>query len=273
MSMNKEAIQHIQESANIPEILKHVADIKTQVPIAVTPSSFEIGSLEKFMPNAARYRLRYNTTSMDSFVNYCKKFAQDGATCFVSAEHMAAESIFDLGTVEEAGHQENKARLVLKKMAAFKAICAINGKPLSQKDASEFIEDWEECICARTKNNETMEPRFAASRLRNLTIEAAREINSKVGDFGESMSSMERIDAKDQDTLPAVLEFDCEPYRGLVSRCFQLRVSLLTGGEKPHIMFRILKLEYIEELIAEEFKAELNDEFEGIALETFIGDA
>ncbi len=273
MSLTKDAVVHIQETANIPEIIKRIHEENTQVPLAVVPDSMTLHSLEKHMENAARYRLDFKTTSIDDFISYNEKFDTKGAGCFVNAERMNAKSIFDLGTTDKAGHKEHTALLTLKKTAAFKALCNINGAQLNQKDAAEFIEDWEGNISVFTKSGGSMTPKAAANSLRDLTIESAREVSSKVSDFGESMSGMERIEAKNQEALPAEIHFKCLTYQGLTDEGFVLRVGILTGGDKPKLVLRILQLEAKEEEIAEEFKAKLVKAFDGLEVETFIGEA
>ncbi|NOS39046.1 DUF2303 family protein, partial [Staphylococcus aureus] len=48
---------------------------------------------------------------------------------------------------------------------------------------------------------------------------------------------------------------------------------ILTGGQKPEICFRIIKLEAQEEDMAEEFKEILVEMFKDSELKTFIGES
>jgi uncharacterized protein YfdQ (DUF2303 family) len=185
---------------------------------------------------------------------------------------MNAETFFDLGTEEQPLHQRHKSRLQLDKTAAFKALLRINGDRLSQKEAANFVEDWADNIVVLSKDGGEMTIAQASKQLREITIEQVSAIDSKVDDFGESMSSMERIEAKNQERIPATIEFACEPYHGLGLRAFTVRVSILTGGSKPEISLRIIKLEAQEEDMAEEFKEILNKTFDGCKLKTFIGE-
>ena len=50
--------------------------------------------------------------------------------------------------------------------------------------------------------------------------------------------------------IPATILFTCNPYHGLDDREFVVRVSILTGGDKPKISLRIVKLEANEEDMA-----------------------
>jgi uncharacterized protein YfdQ (DUF2303 family) len=201
MTMSKEAVQHIQESANIPAVIAGVESAKTQVPVAVIPQSMCIHSLEDYMPNASRYRLKYTTNSLADFITYGNEYDIEGATCFIDSNNMSSQCIFDLGTVNAPGHQHHSAKL-------------------------------------------------------NLMA---------------SMSAMERIEAKNQSLIPAEISFTCEPYLGLKPFTFTIRVGIDTSEDRPLIAFRILRLEAIEEEIAEEFKAILVKAFEGTLINTFIG--
>ena len=269
--MQKDAIKQIQETANIPAIIEQVKVCET--PLAVVPDSMGVQSLEKFMPNASRYRLGFKTSSITDFIQYNTKFDQDGATCFVTAESMLAKTIFDLGTVDKPLHQENTAKLQLVKTVAFRNMIQYSDEKISQKSAAEFIEDWSDNIKAFGKDGEEMSNKLASAALRDLTIEFAREQNSKVSDFGESMSALERIEAKNQDSLPATFEFKCIPYQGLQERTLKIRVGILTGSDTPRLVFRVLQLEALSEEIAEEFKDNLNEAFKNLNLETYIGEA
>jgi uncharacterized protein YfdQ (DUF2303 family) len=113
----------------------------------------------------------------------------------------------------------------------------------------------------------------ATKALRDLTIESAREVNSQVNHFSESMSAMERIEAKNQSSLPSAIVFKCVPYLALSEREFTIKVSLITGGDKPSIGLRIVRIDAIEEEIALEFKELLVAAFDGLTLDTYLGQA
>lgn len=272
MTMDKSAVIQIQEFGSIPNLIEQVKSFGTEIPVAVIPSGIELTSLESYMENATRYRLNFSTTSIEDFFNYNELHDQVGASCFINAETMVAKSIFDLGTTETPGHKANTAKLKMKKTSAFDAICERNGFKIDQKDAAEFIEDWSDNISVFNDDGVPMTNIAAAQSLRNLTIEAAREINSKVGNFSESMSTIERIEAKNQETIPAKLVFKCETYNGLSDRELNVRVGVLTGSDRPSIVFRIINIEKLQEEIADEFKLKVCEESEALNLKTFIGE-
>lgn len=272
MSLTSQAIQHLEKSETLDRVNVELAGAKTKSSLLAVPSGFDLVNLEEYMPNRDNYRFRFATKSIPDFGEYCKEFDQEGGKCFINSDHMSAETFFDLGTSEAPLHQLHNARLTLDKTAAFRALLAINGERLSQKQASDFIEDWEENIVVFDKAGEVIANKMAAKRLREITIEQVREVESIVDDFSESMSAMERIEAKNQDIIPAAFEFKCDPYHGLATRAFNVRLSILTGGDKPQLTMRIVKLEAQEEDMAEEFKEILTDTFKDCELKTFIGE-
>lgn len=273
MSLTKEAIQHIQDCATLERVNIEVAAAETQVPLAAVPESIRLSSLENYMPNAARFRMGYRTTHINDFIDYLKHYDTQGATCFISPNTMSAKTIIDLGTLHEPGHKEHSAELKLKRSAAFDALlnAATERRGLSQKAAGEFIEDFSEHLRIFSKEGDTMTPAEASRSLQDLTIERARNVNSKVDDFAASMNAMDSIEAKNQHLLPAEILFKCIPYSGLEERQFKLRVSILTGDDKPRISLRIIKFETIEEEMAEEFRDKIVGETEGLHVKTYIG--
>jgi uncharacterized protein YfdQ (DUF2303 family) len=269
--VEKSAIVQIQESANIPALISQLNDMNTNKPVIVTPENFKLVNLESYMPNRAGYRFQLKTDSLTDYIQYAKEYDKDGAKCFINAKNMSAQSIFDLGTEKAPLHQEHTATLTLEKTGPYSALLNVNGAQLSQKEASEFIEDWSEQLKVSNSADTEMATSIAAKRLRDLTIEAAREVNSKVSDFGESMSAIEKMEAKGQDSLPATMYFTCTPYIDLQEYKFELRVGILAGGDKPKIVFRIVRLELVQEQITNEFKSKIVEGFKGSKLKTFIG--
>lgn len=272
--MDKSAVQQIQETSNIPEIIQHLESKNTNIPLAITPDSMSVQSLEQYMTYASRYRLEFSTTSVNDFIRYGLQNDQLGARCFVDAETMSSQAIFDLGTLTLPQFKEHKAVLGLQKTAAYKAVLGLSDIPsMTQKEASEFIEDWSDMMTIINKHGQIMAPHQAAASLRDLTIDTARSLNSKVEDFASSMSAMEKIEAKNQDDIPSEIIFTCTPFSGLTEKRLSIRVSILTGSAKPDIGFRILRLESLQEEIAEEFKQVLVDAFAEAEIKTFIGRA
>lgn len=269
--LDEKSIKHLQKEAVLVALTGALTTAKTSSTLVAVPSDYEVKDLESYMPNRDSYRFNYDTESITDFAKYCEEFQQEGSKCFISADDMEANVIFDLGKEDNPLHQRHKALLSLRKTAAFKALLNISGERLSQKQAADFLEDWAENIAVTTKNGEAMKVNQAALQLREITIEQVRNVESKVDDFSESMSAMEKVEAKNQDKIPAIIDFTCEPYHGLEKRLFTVRLSILTGSAKPEIVLRIVKLEAQKEDIAEEFKEILVDKFKDGDIKTFIG--
>lgn len=271
MSMTKEAIQHVEKTTLLANVNQALAQLNPKSPVVALPEGVSLKDIEGHMEHRTAYRFGYSTKSIKDFGEYCKEFDKEGAKCFVNSDRMYAETIFDLGTEEKPLHQRHKATLQLDKTAAFNAILAANGESMSQKLAANFIDDWADNIKVMNSEGEPMTPAQASKQFREITIEQVSNRDSKVSDFGESMSEFEKIEAKNQNQIPATIEFTCQPYHGLSLRAFTVRVSILTGGDKPQICLRIIKLEAQEEDMAEEFKEILVNMFADSQLKTFIG--
>lgn len=269
--MDKSAIQQIQQSAIQGQLVKHLESKETRVPLLVAPDNFEVKDLEQYMEYRSSYRFTFQTKSIKDFIQYGEDFDRVGALCFVDSSNMGARTVFDLGTLEEPLHQQHKAFLSLDKTAAFLALLDVNGNRMSQKQASDFIEDWADDIVIFNTSGDAMSPTQAANSLRDLTIETARSINTKIGDYSETMSAMEKVEAKNKDSLPGEIKFTCTPYLHLKKQVFKIRVSLITSGDRPALVFRIIKLESIQEEIAEEFKSMLVEGFDGLKVNVYIG--
>lgn len=269
--MDKSAIEQIQQSAVQGMLIEHLENIENNVPLIVSPDNFSVTNLEQYMEHRSSYRFSFQTKSIKDFIQYGKDFDRVGALCFVDSSNMGARTVFDLGTLDEPLHQNHKASLSLDKTAAFLALLDVNGNRMGQKQASDFIEDWADDIVVFNTSGDAMSPTQAANSLRDLTIETARSINTKVGDYSEAMSAMEKVEAKNKNSLPGEITFNCTPYLHLKERSFKIRVSLITSGDRPALTFRIIKLEPTREEIAEEFKGILVAGFAKAKTKVYMG--
>ena len=273
MTMTKEAIQHLEQTDLLADVNKALSKVATVAPIVALPEGVTLKDLESHMEHRTSYRFNYSTKSINDFGEYCKEFDKEGAKCFVNSDRMYAESIFDLGTEEKPLHQRHNAKLQLDKTAAFIALLNKNGDHISQKEASDFIEDWAENVEIFTSSGDKVAPALAAQRFRDISIDEVKERGSSVGDFHESMSEMEKIEARNANQIPACIKFTCVPWHGLAAREFDVRVSIITSGAKPAMCLRIVKLEAQEEDMAVEFKEILSGMFEESKLKVFIGES
>ncbi|HCT9585862.1 TPA: DUF2303 family protein [Raoultella ornithinolytica] len=251
----------------------HLNDIHgLACPTALLPQNTSIESLERFAFERFRFRGAMDTTSIDDFVRYSVAYAQEEekARCFIDADNMLARSIFNIGTLNNPGHADNVASIKLKKTAPFRALLAINGDHLNQKQIAEWLEDWSDYLLAFDAGGNTMTIAQAAQAVRRVTIQQATQADHEDSDFSGKKSLMQSIEASSKEVMPVAFEFKCVPYEGLGERRFSLRNSLLKSSD-PVFVLRIVQLEAQEEAIANEFRDLLIGKFDGKPVETFIG--
>ncbi|MCI7917743.1 YfdQ family protein [Klebsiella pneumoniae] len=241
-------------------------------PTALLPENTSVESLERFALERFRFRGAMDTTSIDDFVRYSVAYAQEEekARCFIDADNMLARSIFNIGTLDNPGHADNVASIKLKKTAPFRALLAINGDHLNQKQIAEWLEDWSDYLLAFDAGGNTMTIAQAAQAVRRVTIQQATQADHEDSDFSGKKSLMQSIEASSKEVMPVAFEFKCVPYEGLGERRFSLRNSLLKSSD-PVFVLRIVQLEAQEEAIANEFRDLLVGKFDGKPVETFIG--
>ncbi|HBW4601556.1 TPA: DUF2303 family protein [Klebsiella pneumoniae] len=251
----------------------HLNDIPgLACPTTILPDGTTVASLERFALERFRFRGAMDTTSIDDFVRYSVAYAQEEekARCFIDADNMLARSIFNIGTLDNPGHADNVASIKLKKTAPFRALLAINGDRLSQKQIAEWLEDWSDFLLAFDAEGQTMDISKAAQAVRRVTIQQTNQADHEDSDFAGRKSLMQSVEASSKDVMPVAFEFKCIPYEGLGERRFSLRNSLLKSGE-PVFVLRIVQLEAQEEEMANEFRDLLIAQFDDKPVETFIG--
>ncbi|MCY1200473.1 hypothetical protein D9M69_379230 [compost metagenome] len=263
--LNKDALQLILDQA----LAASGKALDTETPVALVPDSAKVVNLEKFQIGRSRFRGALDTASLEDFCTYVKDRYDAGTQGFVDQDAMSCRVFFNLGDIEHPGHADDTASLKLKPTAAYKALTAIAGSSLTQKDLAEWMEDWGQFLTA-TVGEEKMGLVQAIAAVRNITIKAASERNHQEGNFNASRSAMDRIEAESQEKLPDALHFALVPYEGLGQRVFTLRLSILTGSDKPVLKPRWVGEEIQREEIAQEFKRVLSEQL-GEAATLYLG--
>ena len=241
-------------------------------PTAMLPKDVSVESLERFGLARFRFRGAMDTTSIDDFVRYSVGYAsaEEPARCFIDAQNMSARSVFNIGTLDNPGHADNVSTIKLKQTAPFRALLAINGDRLNQKQIAEWLEDWSDYLSAFDAEGNVMSISQAAQAVRRITIQQATQADHEDGDFSGKKSLMQSIEASSKDVMPVAFEFKCVPYEGLGERAFSMRNSLLKSSE-PCFVLRIVQLEAQEEAIANEFRDLLIGRINEKPVETFMG--
>lgn len=265
----------IVQCEQIQELLNAQAD-GTAVAI---PEGVKIADLEKYLEKRRRYRGSMATRLINEFVefatatteHYSQEKHLDNVPCFVNPEDMKAKIFFNLGDIVEPGHGDHTALLILRETEAFGELKKINGNQLDQKTLAEWMEDWRDHLEAIAEDGTTIIPIGpAVSAVRKITIGSNAEATSETQTFSQRKSAMAEVEAKNRDSLPGFLKFDCEPYHGLEARAFTLRLSLITG-DTPKIALRIVRLETQQEEMAKELEEKLRSGFEDTPVKTYVG--
>lgn len=276
MTLDIDTLNKVTETAVIASSVNTEKLKETDYPTAIISNDTKIVSLENYQKHRNYFKGDFSTNNIDNFVQYNKDQDADGnKQCFISAYLMRATTIFDLGDKEKPGQCQHKAYLELEQSVDYNALLNEHNKYSSQKNLSEFIEDWNDNITCFSSNSgelKVMENKIAIQLIRNVTIESNSNKTSEVGDFEGKQSTFESVEAKSKDgsNLPCRIEFRCKPYDDLSERYFMVRISLITSENKPCFSFRIINLNSHVVEMAKEFQAILASKL-GDEIKTYIG--
>lgn len=268
--MDSSAIKEIRDGANLAEILALITE-NTKLPAALVPPGYTVQDMEDFNPTANFFKLKYTTPNIADFIEYCSLKQQDGAMCFVDGPAMKAKTIFDLGTAERPLHKHHSATLDLQQTVAYKALLAIDGQGVRQTTLAEFIEDWSHCVTVYDSADIEMGNKIAALRVRDVTIDTTQSSGSRMGNYDRELTEMEKIEAKNKDTLPAYFDFKTVPFHTLPERTFRVRLAIITGQNPATFKPRIVAIEQHREQMADELKAKVTDGLANTQIKAFIG--
>lgn len=235
-----------------------------------------VKSLEYLQANRDRFRGVLITNSIASLAGYVasrkeQANADDLFHGFIDAENMDCMVYFNLlSKANIAGHGDDKAYLKLKPTAAYKELQRLNGENISQKTASEFIEDWREHITAYS-NDEQINTLQAINSIRNVTIDYKSKQEHSIGDMSQSRSTLDAVEASSSYKLPTHIVFSFVPYPEFPVVNITLRLSIKTGSDKPILVFRWVGEEVQKEQFVEIFKEILTKEIKGNA-SVLVGD-
>jgi len=255
---DKEAVKEIARSESISAATKA---IRTEVDgVLALPEDFKLHNVEQYFNYRRRARGTMATTSIEDFAVYTKQHIDEApGHIFVDPSEMAATAILNMGSTSQPGHTDNRAKLTLKRTAAYQALMAVSGSQLPQDRAAEFLEDWTANISCVNENG-AIATKHAVAAIRKITIESSAKVESAVNQLSASKSAFEAIAASSKDPIPQEIDFVCQPYHGLPDRTFSLRLSVVTGA-KPLIVLRLIKQEQHEEEMANEFAELVRNSF------------
>lgn len=252
--IDKEAIQELAKAEAIRAAAEAIDNI-SENPLAL-PQEFKLHDLEGYMPFRRRARGMMETSVVADFAAYVTQHREDGACVFVDMASLSATAVLNLGTPSSPGHTDNRAKFEAQQTAAYTALCrAAKGEPMKQTMLAEFLEDWAymiTCIDDTKEVPEIIPPRRAVAAVRSITVEALRKRENVEQQLRTQQSTFESVQASSTEPLPTRIRFVTEPYKGLLSRTFDVRVSVQTTGDKPALVLRIVNAEqHLEEMAKE----------------------
>jgi uncharacterized protein YfdQ (DUF2303 family) len=214
----------------------------------------KIVDTEHLLPGRVRFRGHFGTPSPKAFADYVNKAGEtQDSRVYVDPEAAKAVAYINEGTTGVPGHCDWTASLTLKATAGYAALLAINGKRSTQRELSDWIEDWAPMLASVFADGVSSLSR-AINAIRSITIKAKDEASHIIHDMGARKSGLSQVEAASEaGDLPVGIEARVIPFNGLELRTISLRLSVITG-EKPALVLRIVGLEALQESIAEEFR-------------------
>jgi uncharacterized protein YfdQ (DUF2303 family) len=270
--LSPETIDRLQAGA----VSTAAKDLKTHIPAVVLmdgPGKTKVESIEHLQEGRSLFRGTFATNSIKDFVRYVesRKGAPRGFIAAEKIEGLSCRMFFNLGDDKNPGHGNDIADLNPKMMPAFAAMRAICGKKLTQQELIDWVEDWHHVVSAQNAGEAFMGTAEAVAGIRSMKIDTKGQQTSTVNNFGAARSAMEEVEANRDGGMPAFLTLRTEPFERLMPRSFVLRVSILTGGDKPALTLRWQRQEHQCEEIAQEFKELLVSELGGLSDSLVVG--
>lgn len=237
------------------------------------PESTKLHDLEKFLPHPRRFRGRFSTSNINSFTDYCKRQGDYLPTVFIDTENcpLSAYAIFNLGNNDLPEHAEHVSDLELQDSPELAAVKKIVRNKLTQSELHDFIEDFQHMLVCKAQD-EVLHVSAALAAVRHVTISARASATHQEHDFGASRSAMDEVEAKaGTERLPGFIECTFVPHLGLSEITARLRVSVITGSEKPLFQLRWVQQELQEQKIGKELQDILTDQLQDNSAGIFMG--
>lgn len=244
MSLTKEALQHLSEQDCTGTSIEDGRGL-------ILGDHFKVEDMERFQNERRRFRGKFVTESVASFIDYVALRVQPNLPVFIDRERMSARCYIDIGNESMPGHCDHSATLTLPKTPEFKAFEKANGASLSQDDLVELIEDWGHLLTFANSAGEVLERGKVLAAVRKISIDDLTQQESDRQDYSGQTSVMNSVKVNNADRLPATITWRLNPYEGLVERELTMRMSILTKG--PAFRLRAVSLEAVEQDIAREF--------------------
>lgn len=253
----------LRDGCSIAKANESLLHSKDSYHVVALPSDFKYHDLEKSAPCRRRARGKMCTNEVGHFAKYATTHALPGASVFVEGSNiLRAQAVLNMGTNETPGHADNVAVLELTPTADWNALRDIQGRPITQRDFAEFLQDWAEQIeCFDTDGDQIPSARAIAA-VGKVTVQSISRRESKEQALSQSRSTFEDVTASSQEPLPVLVSFTCKPYADLETREFFMRVGVTENDEgKLRFRLRPIRKEQHDQEMAEELMQKLREAF------------
>lgn len=225
--------------------------------IALMNPNARVLNLEQYKQGRLRKRGMFTTTDIDSFADYIEINAQpEHISVFIDKNQMQAAAIlnFDADAFEQ-GHLDHRAVLNAERTVMFKKLVGMHDMGrCNQKVFAEFLEDWGHKVVARDADGNEIENAKAINAVRNMRIDESAQTDSHAGNYRETRSRLESVEAKSIDgALPAYFTVNDECYQGIPARNLALRLGISNDDGQPIFKLEIKALQSVRDELAKEF--------------------
>lgn len=261
--MDRTAIEALNELA----IAAHPRP-ETDIPTAVLPAGATIASLEEYQDIPTHQRRHIQTERLEEFCRYVsdQKDEADNTTVFVAPDGSGAVGVIDYGSHSAPRWGHHKATLRLQHTPAFRAAQNLRGSTLSQRQLTDWIEDWAEIITPSTDAG-AMTISKAVAAIRRVEIKETSKTDHEDGDFRAKTSGFAEIEARSgAGALPEWFDLQCQIYPCTNARSVRLRLSMLTGAKEPQFRLRLVAEEALLQEVAEEIELEITQRLAGTTI-------
>lgn len=224
--------------------------------VLVNPNA-KVMDLEQFEQGRHRKRGIFATQDIGSFGAYIEGNASfEHTSVFINKDQMQAVAIlnFDADGFEQ-GHLDHKAVLTAEPTVMFRKLLSMHDMGrCKQKLFAEFLEDWGHKVIARDADGNEIENAKAINAVRNMRIDESAQTDSHAGNYRETRSRLESVEAKSIDgALPAYFTVNDECYQGIAPRTLDLRLGISNDDGQPVFKLEIKALQSVRDELAKEF--------------------
>ena len=250
----------------------------TYIPTEYVPESVCLQSTERYQEHPSRHRVGFDTVRITDFTAYLASESQGAYTAVaISPDADGAQAIVDMGHHDEPKWGAHTAQLRMQRTPEFAAIEDIVGKPLTQTDMAEFLEDYGYCITPVIQRSDAENPEDgtigqAVQIIRKIEINRKQESSHEDDDYSAKLEGMEAIDMRGRDGKKIVsLKCRLQCYEDTAERVVEVRMSKMLEGNTPRLKLRIVAPDTIRRAIQDEMESRIKGHADLAGVRVLIG--